>query len=70
MIGGVWGNLRECTLNKPPLVVFSASIIAFAFTLVAVSLYIETHKNNLINPDVKVNIQKFYILFKIYRNNH
>lgn len=49
----VCSNARECVGNRPPLVVFTASIAVFAMALVGVSLYLQSHKTHILNPDIK-----------------
>ncbi|KAK8407531.1 hypothetical protein O3P69_002229 [Scylla paramamosain] len=49
----VCSNARECVGNRPPLVVFTASIAVFAVALVGVSLYLQSHKTHILNPDIK-----------------
>lgn len=44
---------RECVGNRPPLVVFTASIAVFALALVGVSFYLQSHKTRILNPDIK-----------------
>ncbi|KAG7153893.1 Transmembrane protein 248-like [Homarus americanus] len=50
---GVCNSLRDFIGSKPPLVVFAASIAAFAVALVGVSLYLQGHKTQILNPDIK-----------------
>lgn len=50
---GVCSSVRECVGSKPPLAVFAASIAAFAVALVGVSLYLQGHKSEILNPDIK-----------------
>lgn len=46
-------SVRECFGSKPPMAVFSMSIVGFALTLVGVSLYFQSHKTQILNPDIK-----------------
>lgn len=50
---GVYTGLYECLTTKPPLVIFTSSLVAFALALMGVSLYLESHKTHIPNPDVK-----------------
>lgn len=50
---GVYTGLYECLTTKPPLVIFTSSLAAFALALMGVSLYLEGHKTHILNPDVK-----------------
>ncbi|XP_045613145.1 transmembrane protein 248 isoform X2 [Procambarus clarkii] len=50
---GVCSSMRECVGSKPPLAVFAASIAAFAIALVGVSLYLQGHRSEILNPDIK-----------------
>lgn len=47
-------SVRECFGSKPPMAVFSMSIVGFALTLVGVSLYFQSHRTQILNPDIKV----------------
>lgn len=49
----VCSSLREYVGSKPPLAVFATSIAAFAVVLVGVSLYLQGHKTEILNPDIK-----------------
>ncbi|KAK7081867.1 hypothetical protein SK128_000382 [Halocaridina rubra] len=45
--------------SKPPLAVFAATIVGFVLALISVSLYLQSHKAQILNPDVK-NWNSFY----------
>lgn len=60
---GVYTGLYECLTTKPPLVVFTSSLVAFALALMGVSLYLESHKTHILNPDVK-DWNQFYEALK------
>jgi len=50
---GVYTGLHDCLTTKPPLVIFTSSLAAFALALMGVSLYLESQKTHILNPDVK-----------------
>merc|ERR1712198_509976 len=56
---GVYSGLHDCLTTKPPLVIFTSSLAAFALALMGVSLYLESHKTHILNPDIK-DWNKFY----------
>lgn len=65
-------SLREYVGSKPPLVVFATSIVAFAVVLVGVSLYLQGHKTEILNPDIKVRFLFFIfwvLLCCLYSNS-
>jgi hypothetical protein len=43
--------VRSSLVSKPPMVVFVACLLAFAFTTLSLSLYV-SHSDNIPNPDV------------------
>lgn len=50
---GVYAGLHECVATKPPLVIFTSSLAAFALALLGISFYLESHKTTILDPDVK-----------------
>ncbi|KAK4314597.1 hypothetical protein Pmani_014121 [Petrolisthes manimaculis] len=46
-------GIREFMGSRPPVAVFFASIAVFALTLISVSLYLQSHKTQILNPDIE-----------------
>ncbi|XP_076041514.1 transmembrane protein 248-like [Oratosquilla oratoria] len=53
-------GLRDFLVNRPPMVVFMLSVSAFALAFVGVSIYIEIHKKEIRNPDIKMDWNMFF----------
>lgn len=54
-----FSGLIDFWYNRPPVVVFLLTLAACALTLITIGVYIDVHKNNLPNPNIKVSAVTF-----------